>query len=520
MRHFAIPALTLCLALLLAACPATGGSLAISPTSATVTAAGAAVTFTATLAAAGATFSWSLAGPGTLSAATGQSTEYTPPASVPGETIATVTVTSGGLSRSATITIEPAAVINVAGKVVDMVGTPLAGIQVLIEDATGPKTPVLSTAAGIFTVNGVVAPYQVSVTAPGGSDLLQQTWSGVTRINPQIVMSIDGSGSVPEFCPSGNGRIDGTITPAVAAGNTATVYYISSSLSTQDIATASDDLTAGAGTYDIFAFFDTVACFNTASGKLVYVESDGAGNVVRTASVDNVFVQRNNNVSTTVNLVTGPAQTATLSGSVALPPGLGDATIMPAMSFNGALALLDPVVVSAAAPDFSVDVPVIAGIQYRVVALKDGGGTNTRWYWSDVVSAGQSGISLELDTLSEQLSPSGSTPDATPTFTFEPVEGSNLYTAYLTDGTDVMWIGMSNEPSITLPQLSPPAQLVGGGSYQWATITLEVHDAAGVDDLLDGRMVDKALLGAFGINLPSEVRSGTVNANFANFSIP
>jgi len=62
---------------------------------------------------------------------------------------------------------------------------------------------------------------------------------------------------------------------------------------------------------------------------------------------------------------------------------------------------------------------------------------------------------------------------------------------YVTDGTDVIWLGMSSEPSLTLPLLPPPAQLVGGGSYEWAVVTL-----------------------------PSKVRSGTVNPNFANFSIP
>jgi len=101
------------------------------------------------------------------------------------------------------------------------------------------------------------------------------------------------------------------------------------------------------------------------------VERVGAGEVVRTASAKSVFVQNDNNVSTTVNLVTGLAQTATLSGTVVLPPGLGDAAIIPVMSLDGALAPLDAVIVSAAAPDFTVEVPVIAGVQYRLVALKE-----------------------------------------------------------------------------------------------------------------------------------------------------
>jgi len=49
---------------------------------------------------------------------------------------------------------------------------------------------------------------------------------------------------------------------------------------------------------------------------------------------------------------------------------------------------------------------------------------------------------------------------------------------------------------------------------------LEVSDAVDVDDLLDGRMVIKVLLGGLGITLPSKTRSGTANALFANSSSP
>lgn len=143
----------------------------------------------------------------------------------PVETVATVTVMTGSLSRSATVTIEPAAVINVVGKVLDMVGGPLAAAQVLIEDVTGPRTPVLTTGTGNFTVNGVIAPHDVSVTAPGAAALLQQTWSGVTRLNPQIVMGLNSTGGLPAFCASGNGRINGTITPECWATRRASTTY-------------------------------------------------------------------------------------------------------------------------------------------------------------------------------------------------------------------------------------------------------------------------------------------------------
>ena len=518
MKRFTVQALALCLALLLTACPGTSGSIVITPTSATVTAPGAPVQFTATPADDSTTLTWSLSGPGSLSSATGLSSEYTPPTSVPGQTTAIVTVSGGGASRSATITIEPAAVINVAGKVLDLLGAPLANVEVRLEDAAGPKTPVLSAANGNFTVNGVVAPYTLSASPTGGADHMQQTWSGLSRLNPQLVMGFKSSGGWPSFCTSGTGRIEGSITPAVGAGNTATVHYLSEHLDVQELVSASSERSAGDDDYTIFASFDTIGCSSNATGRLIYIETDAAGHVVRTASVDNVFVQKDG-AAAVVNLATSPAQSATLSGTVHFPPGLADALVGAGISTSGRVSLLQTFPVSAGSPDFSIEVPLLAGVQYRIVAIKETSRA-VRWTWSESVAAGQSDIVLELGALSQQVSPSGTTADGTPTFTFSEVEGVTLYTVYLTDGADVIWLGMSSEPTVTMPELPSPAKLVSGGSYQWATLTMDARNAASIDDLLDGRMVKKMYLGPTNVALPSEVRSGSMNANFVNFSIP
>jgi len=80
-------------------------SLSISPASSTVIAGGAPVKFTANLANATGTVSWALTGPGSIDPASGNSTSYTPPASVASATTATLTATSGTLTASATIAV-------------------------------------------------------------------------------------------------------------------------------------------------------------------------------------------------------------------------------------------------------------------------------------------------------------------------------------------------------------------------------------------------------------------------------
>lgn len=87
--------------------PQPNPTLAISPTTATVTVGGEAVAFTATLVNATSPINWTLDGAGTLSSTTGTTTSYTPPAAGDAGT-ATLSATAGDLTASATIAINTA----------------------------------------------------------------------------------------------------------------------------------------------------------------------------------------------------------------------------------------------------------------------------------------------------------------------------------------------------------------------------------------------------------------------------
>jgi nitrogen fixation protein FixH len=90
-------------------------SLSVNPETRSLVAGSAATEFSATLANSSGTINWSISPEiGNLSATTGTSVSYTPPASVATTTTVTLTATSGSLSASATITVTP--FVNVAGE--------------------------------------------------------------------------------------------------------------------------------------------------------------------------------------------------------------------------------------------------------------------------------------------------------------------------------------------------------------------------------------------------------------------
>ncbi len=104
----------LAIAVMFTACPSTPPpSLSLTPDSSTVSAGGAAITFTATTANASEEVKWKLAGPGSISSASGLSTQYTPPAARAVSSQATAALTASlpnaGLNATAAIAIKPVA---------------------------------------------------------------------------------------------------------------------------------------------------------------------------------------------------------------------------------------------------------------------------------------------------------------------------------------------------------------------------------------------------------------------------
>jgi hypothetical protein len=179
-------------------------SLSISPPSSTVIAGGSPVNFTATLANTTGTVSWALSGPGSIDPATGDTTSYTPPASVASATTATLTATSGSLTASATITVNPPPTITVAGKVTDVAKKGVSGATVAIgsQHATTDGT-------GAFSIAGVTAPYDAAVVIPVGSRNVAIVYQGLTRADPTL-LAIPLNGTLPN---------SGTVSGMVSGGD-------------------------------------------------------------------------------------------------------------------------------------------------------------------------------------------------------------------------------------------------------------------------------------------------------------
>lgn len=196
------------LILALAACGGGGGpKLTVSPKTATFTAGGAAQSFTATLSGVSGspTISWAISpSTGSLSATTGATVSYTPPASLTSPTTVTLTATAGTLSDSATLTINPPPTITINGTVLDSSDVPVSGANVLLNGANLKTTG----ADGSFSYTGVTVPYTLTVKI--GTDVLE--YRGLTRATLKI-------GGKPVQSASIAGKVTGPSYP-LPAGET------------------------------------------------------------------------------------------------------------------------------------------------------------------------------------------------------------------------------------------------------------------------------------------------------------
>src|SRR5690606_1672502 len=264
--------------------------------------------------------------------------------------------------------------------------------------------------------------------------------------------------------------------------------------------------------------FNGASCSNGANGTLVYIERDPTGDIEALAVEDGVFVARDNTVSTHLDINTAPAGTGTLAGTVTFPPGVDEVEVAPVMKIGDAYAIMDGRTVAAVAPNFTLKVPVFAGVEYRVLVTKNLVGSSYRWAWSEVVTAPASGITVALGDVAKLLSPSGPLTDTSPTFTYSEAASTNLYSVLVVQDGALSHIAMSDETTVTVPALPAPNQLTG--DYLWAAIGITARDADSIDDLLDGRMIVGLHHLNYPLNEPDRVRSGFVNSNFLEFSLP
>ncbi|MFO7545470.1 MAG: hypothetical protein R6W77_08250, partial [Trueperaceae bacterium] len=461
-------------------------SLTVSPAAVSVTAGGAAQTFTATLQNATDTIFWSLSGNGSLSTNTGPSTNYTPPAAVAAVENATLTATAGTLTASASITIDPPAApatITVSGSVLRFNGDPASGINVQIDDAAGLTLSTLSSEidptatdpSGNFTIAGVTPPYTLSVIPPVLNEV-PQTWTGVTRSDPIVV--INPFTGAATFCPTpAPGTINVTLTNPVGAGNTGEVVFIAEGIDHLEIYSNawSAFMPPGNSAVAINVPFDPSLCKSVISGKLIYFERNVSGAIVNTGTA-NVTVATGNVVAAQITVLTGT--TRSLAGNVNFPVGTTDGVVFLVLKVGGASALIEAQGVTTVDPDYDIAAPELPGVEYRSLVISGSFiGNQIQWAYSGVLTLPALNVNLQLPSLGETITPAGSIgTDATPTFRYVQITGTNLNYAYFEDdpfsGT-VQWIGATQATSITLPELPAPARLTAGtmvvpNYYLWA----------------------------------------------------
>ncbi|HET9554883.1 MAG TPA: OmcA/MtrC family decaheme c-type cytochrome [Anaeromyxobacteraceae bacterium] len=152
-------------------------ALTVNPDSRDVLAGSGATTFTATLLQSTAAVGWSLgaADPGTLSAGSGPSVQYTPPAAVAAPTAVTLTATAAGLSFPVTVNVTPPA------------ATPPAV-------AVGPSAQAMVAGTGpsrfTATLTGVAGPIAWTLS-PAGLGTLSATSGAAVDYTPPLAISAD-----------------------------------------------------------------------------------------------------------------------------------------------------------------------------------------------------------------------------------------------------------------------------------------------------------------------------------------
>jgi len=186
-------------------------------------------------------------------------------------------------------------------------------------------------------------------------------------------------------------------------------------------------------------------------GTVLYVERNVAGNIARMAVVNDLLVANDETVSTRLDLDTGPAQMAVLSGVVELPPGVDEVEVASVIEVGDAYVVMDETTVWTASPEFALSVPLVVGAQYRIRASKTSLGTSLSWAWSNLITAPASDIALALPAIGDMVSPSGPIGDTSPTFTYTEVESTNHYSALVIKGSVFAHIAMGDKPMVSIP---------------------------------------------------------------------
>jgi hypothetical protein len=256
--------------------------------------------------------SWSLTGPGSITPSTGNTTSYTPPTSVASATTATLTASSGSLTSSATITINPPAAITVSGTVVDNQLSKFGGVSVII----GAQSTV-TDASGHFTIANVTPPYDLTALATITGAKGASVFKGLTRTDPTILVAISPSS------PDNAGMLSGAVTGGDPLG-TAGEHTIVAWGSTQANQFQNSSLSITSSPYTVNVRWDAAVPSITGNMHILQWAEDGNG---LPASYKGYAVKTGVGVSAggatnNVNLAMSAPGTANVGGSVTVPSGV------------------------------------------------------------------------------------------------------------------------------------------------------------------------------------------------------
>jgi hypothetical protein len=384
-------------------------------------------------------------------------------------------------------------------------------------------------------VAGVQTPYIISAVPAAGGNILPISYDKVTIANPQLVVA--NTGFTPQFqadCdPLPADAALPVSFPAIGAGNTAKVYFLAKGIDYRPIQSrvVSNDVPAGSVSTTLTTVpFDKNLCQSQLSGKLVYLERDAAGTIVKKGSKDVSVLPGNPLGAPATAISTGTAAGGSLKGSVQLPQGLATATVSVYMKIGTGpdsvyAQLGDPSSITGAKPNFDLTIPDLSadGVSFRVLAASENANV-LQWAWSDVQTGPATGITIALPGNSATLTPNGDTPggNVTPTFSYNPVSGVNFYYTYMAGPAD-FWTGGTPQTSIKLPVLSAPARIAINTAYTWYSLTaINLRDASatnGSDKLLDGRAIKHNYTYLDAFQEPDVIASGVTNLTPTPFKI-
>jgi hypothetical protein len=442
-------------------------TLEVTPPSRTVTAGDQPVTFNATLTGSADTITWTRTpAVGDLSPLVGPLVYYTPPASVASQTVVTITATAGALTRSATVTVNPAGggTITVSGHALLDDGTAAAGAQVRVSPGGHSAE---AAADGSFTVAGVATPYDLTVAAV--SQKVAVVFLGLTRSDPTVFVPVGGStafdhsgtlsGTIASGCaPQGDCTSQVAFGAAGVFGGWAQAYGPSPAPYTMPIQW--DGATPVAG--DLHALQIHVDQYGDADafwyGKKTGVSvADGGVTAVDFAAGE-----------------TSPATLSSVSGTTAAPPA--GYAYAPGSTLWLELPLVRfPLLVAVQGLDvgpFTYPVPAVDGATLGGYALAQGPAGEVSVAYKTQAPVGTTGFDIALQAAPSLQAPADGATGISygSTFTWTPFAGGAHLATFQAGASDPVFVVVTSGTSAAIPDLRAVSASLGlpaAASYSW-----------------------------------------------------